>query len=204
MTLSRELVPNLPLAGDELARLILADAQALIDGDCMLSRSVAYGRCSYELRLTIHVDNPAFPLSESSFRSRRRATQEVSADAALSAVESHPLVAPTSADAFLSASERHRDMESPNAARVAQGLPVTVVTRESSGRHAEKSVMYPVDYADGANPPPIDADVSAHEAARLGIPDSTSVKAQMEDAVATADALAIIAAVDTVGEDVPV
>ena len=87
MPTSNEIVANTPLAGHELARLILADAQALVESDCMLTASIAYGRCSYELRLTLHMDNPAFPLSESSFKSRRRSVQEVQADPAV--VESY-------------------------------------------------------------------------------------------------------------------
>lgn len=183
--ISSETVANTPLAGHELAKLILADCVAMIESDCMLTSSVAYRRCSYELRLTLHMDNPAFALSESRFSSKKRSVQEIQADDSLAAVELHPLAQPTSEESFLSSTERHREMDSPNAVRIQQGLPIAVITRDSSGHHIEKSVQYPSDYADGALSEPVDKDVTEEESAKLGLTDNGSKRAKIAAKVET-------------------
>lgn len=202
--LANETIANTPLAGHELAKLILADVEAMLADDCMLTASVAYRRCSYELRLTLHMDNPAFALSESRFSSRPRAAQAIAAEPALAAIELHPLAPPTSAESFLSATERHRDMESPNAVRIQQGLPIAVITRDSAGHHVEQQLRYPADYADDqpdATPPPSDTDVTADEAARLGITASPTARESALAAAEVADMLTDEATVIGAGSD---
>lgn len=171
----RELVPNPPLAGTDLAQIILRDVSDLLANDCMLTGHIAYHRVAYEVRVTLHMDNPAFPTSVSTMTSRPRSTAEIVADPSLEAIESAPpLEKPLTDEALVSASERHRDIRSANVARIEHGFPITLQHRNRDGHVEEEQVKYPSSVVEDEVVPPIDRDVSAEVAAALGVPEQVA------------------------------
>ena len=142
MPTQREMVSNRPLAGVDLAKIILADVQRMLDADGNLSGHIAYGRVSYQVRLTIHTDNPTSPKIKSSLVSRIPASNET--DERLQAIEAGPPpLADASENAYVADVETARTIDSPNKARVEFGLPVTVNSRAQDGRIEEHEVEYP-------------------------------------------------------------
>jgi len=56
---AREQAPKpTALRGDQLAKIMLADLHEVLSRDGMFSGFVTYRRPSYELRVTVHLDNP--------------------------------------------------------------------------------------------------------------------------------------------------
>ena len=141
---SRETVPNRALSGTELKRLILADTQAMLDGDGLLSPYIAYGRVSYSVTVRLHMDNPLTPESSTTRTSRTQATGAVAADSTLAAVEPAPLAGASDA-AVVSATRRTRTIDSPNAERLRTGLPVPVEVKQSDGTTHTETIQYPPD-----------------------------------------------------------
>src|SRR5438552_15397899 len=133
MPTSKDLVANRPLRSEELAKIVLADVERILDGSGFFRGQIAYGRVAYEVRITLHIDNPSYPTDLTVVRSKGRSIQEVEADPALAAIEPGPLK-DTSSEAFLSATEFHRDIQSPNAARVEHSLPITILRRDQDGQ----------------------------------------------------------------------
>jgi hypothetical protein len=200
-----EIVINRVLSMAELSAILRSDFAALLARDGLLSSSsMGVGRVSYEIRLTLHLANPAYPEHKAGLRSARRSVQEVAADPTLAAIESalplapaEPLCAvescglPRSAHdpdgayvdpdnpglyhqwedpppAALHAVERHRDIDSPNLARIQHQMPVTVETRGMDGRVEQKEVVYPKSIAEGEGPQPVDTDVTDAVRKELG------------------------------------
>jgi hypothetical protein len=161
---SKELVANRPLRGDELSKIILADAAEIISHDCMLTSRVAYGRVSYEIRVILHMDNPSFPTSEVVVRSRPAADDVVVARPELAVIEPPPPLKAAGADSYVSATERHRDIDSPNVSRIEHGLPITVIRPGfDTGGNAisvEEGVIYPPEVVKDVVKPPQDADIT--------------------------------------------
>jgi len=140
---SRELVSNKPLAGTELAQIILADAARILGDHGLLAGQSAYSRIAYDLRLTLHLDLPSMPTSVDHVTSRPRATDEIASNPSLAAIEAAPpLASPRSPDAILHAVEVSRDIQSPNLARVEHSLPIEVSVTGQDGHATERLVTY--------------------------------------------------------------
>jgi hypothetical protein len=134
MPSSRETVVNKALSGDELKLIILADAQRLVDNEGLLSPHIAFGRVSYVLRLTLHVDNPFIPDSTIEIATKR--------NSAIPVIEPPPLTDPSDA-AEVGAMELTRTIDSPNAERLREGLPVPVLTKQQDGTTITEQIKYP-------------------------------------------------------------
>lgn len=141
MTTNRELVPNRPLAGTELAKIILKDTQRMLAEDGLLSGHIAYGRVSYDITLRLHMDNPAFPESSAKAISQRRTTQELIDAPQESAVEPPPLAQP-SPEAVIIGHQTVRRIISPNQTRIEHGLPVTVQRKQQDGSIVDEQIQY--------------------------------------------------------------
>lgn len=156
MTPVREIVTNTPLSGAELKIILANDFLRLLQNEGMLQDYAAFGRCAYEIRLTLHTDNHMFPTTVSVQRSRPIArniiaggmvTEEgaVMAPAPqLTAIESMPLENP-SGDASMGATELHRSIDSPNAERLRNELPVPVMVDNQDGSKRPETIKYPKD-----------------------------------------------------------
>lgn len=175
MPTSREIVAQRPLAGAELAKIIVADVTNVLGQSGLLVGHIAYGRVAYEVRVILHMDNPAYPKDETVVRSKpypKDVTEGEHGSPQLAAVERLPL-RNVSPDAYLAADELHREIASPNAARVENGLPITVIRREQNSETREELVTYNKDAIEGQanpNPEPILTDVT--EAVRRELEDT--------------------------------
>src|SRR5271166_3137962 len=172
MPASAELVANKSLSGDELSRIILADTATLLANHGLLCSQMAFRRISYEVRLTLHLDLPSLPLAVETARSGR--TPALCHEAISTAL---PLPDASDAATFTS-DELHRVIASPNAARLEQGLPITVSTRDQDGHQTERKVQYPAAYPGVEMVPPTTTDVTDRTRAELGMPpDATDTAA---------------------------
>jgi len=161
MPTTKEIVSNRPLAGSELAKIILRDVARMMESNSLLSSQMAYSRIAYDLRLQLHLDLPSLPLSEDHARSR-----PPSSDEPPSGIESFPLA--DAPHAIHSATDLSRDIQSPNAERLRHGLPVTVETLGPDGHHREDQVEYPADHPALASvltpdPEPVDSTAAARK-----------------------------------------
>lgn len=142
MPTNRELVPNRPLAGTELAEIIRKDLDQMLRGDGLLSGHIAYGRVAYDLTLRLHMDNPAFPESVSKTASIKRTATELESAPHEAAIETPPLAKPLTAEALPLAHRIVRRIVSPNATRIEHGLPVTVQRRQLDGSVVDEQIHY--------------------------------------------------------------
>jgi hypothetical protein len=172
MPTSKELVSNKPLQGLELAEIIRADVNRMLEGSGFLAGQVAYSRIAYEVRLTLHLDLPSMPSAIDSTRSRTQAADLVRERPGLAALEpSMPLAAP-SADALLSSIEIQREITSPNLARVEHSLPIEVEVMGQDGHVREQLVTYhasDVGMRDDDFPQPDLTDVTPAQRRELGL-----------------------------------
>jgi hypothetical protein len=164
---SAELVSNKPLSGTELGNIIRKDVDRLLADDSMLGSLVAYGRVSYEVRVTLHMDNYSYPTHVTSVHSRRAAKDQPD----LTAIESGLPLAKPSPTSIVSAHETHRDITSPNVSRIEHGLPVEILRRDGAGQTQSESVHYPPDIADSKGPAPITRDLSDEVRAGYDLPE---------------------------------
>src|SRR2546429_7494529 len=118
MPISNERVPNRPLSGLELAKIIQKDVQDILSRDGMFTNNIAFARVSYEVRVSLHLDNPVYPEHISTTLSRPASKQQVEAQPELAAIETSPLKDPLSVEELIASEERHREIQSPNMARV--------------------------------------------------------------------------------------
>lgn len=174
MPASHERVPNRPLSGRELGEIIKKDAAALVDRDGMFNNNIAYGRVSYELRITMHVDNPIYPEHISKVLSKRASIQEVEAKPELASIEIPPLAEPSEEDTVVSL-ERQRTIASPNAARVEHDMPLIMgghATELQPDGTFDKKIKYTGDKPDPASVGNItsDKDVSESQRSAYGLP----------------------------------
>ena len=178
MPTSKELVANRPLRGDELSKIVLADVSDVLNRDCMFTSRVAYGRVAYEVRITLHMDNPTFPQSTTILGSKPRSDNEVERQPELGAIQGRPPLPQPSAESYASVVERHRDIDSPNATRIEHGLPISVVrTGHDTGGNpisVEEGVVYPPESVEGMTPEPVDTDLTriAKQAWASGTPEN--------------------------------
>ena len=170
MPTSREIVANKALSGSELSRIILSDAATLLEGHGLLSGQMAFARVAYELRLTLHMDNPSLPKSLDAVRSRPRSDNDIAANPALAAIEAVLPLAQPSPSAIFTSDELHREIQSPNVARLEHSLPIDVAVRDADGHTIEHQVSYPADYP-GMDPvPPTLTDVTDLARVELKMP----------------------------------
>lgn len=163
-------VPNTPLSGGDLRKIMLRHFEDLLANEGLLSEYLAYGRVAFSIVLRMHMANPHHPQSEIEFTSRRIARNIVSHDPALAAIESPPLAHPTpaAADSVVSATERVVRIDSPNAERLRHGLPVSVERRQLDGTKIVEKVVYPPDASIGEGNVET-RDVTAATAERWGV-----------------------------------
>ena len=117
MPLSSETIANRPLSGTELKERIKADVEMILNRDGIFSPYLAYGKLAYTITIDFQLSNPMMPKHKIEF--------EVGE------------VDPTSADSI--GLELKREITSPNAERVALGLPVKV--HSTSGHTTD--ITYP-------------------------------------------------------------
>lgn len=155
-----EIVTNKPLTGAELAKLILADFERLLLNDGLLSPNLAYGRITYEITLTKHMDNFMLPTDRSFIVSRKLND---------SPVEDGPTLKDPSSEAILDAQRITRTIDAPNMERVRTGIPVPVEVRQQDGTMTTEKIYYPVpeDLGEGNIK---SEDVTDEVRTRLGLP----------------------------------
>ena len=168
MTTSKEVVAQRPLAGRELSKIILDDCSDMLQQNGYLTGQIAFSRVSYEVRIVIHADNPAYPVDTTMRSSKPRPRDITAVKPELAAIEPGPKLVAPSKDAIISAVERNRAIESPNAARVEHSLPMTILRQGQDGHLKEEKLTYNKDMLEGQpnpNPPPIDTDIAERLAA---------------------------------------
>jgi hypothetical protein len=52
---------ELPLRGDELAKIVLIDVADILSHDPRLSPQISYCRLSYNVRVELRIENPVYP-----------------------------------------------------------------------------------------------------------------------------------------------
>ena len=140
----RETVPNSPLSGGDVKKIILRHFEDLLANEGLLSEHIAYGRVAFTLSLALHMANPMHPQSRIAYDSRPVARNIVAHDPALAAIEPVPLANP-GPDSLVHASERTVHITSPNEERRRHGLPVMVERRQQDGTKTTEPVIYPPD-----------------------------------------------------------
>jgi hypothetical protein len=148
--ISSERVPNKPLSGTELIEITCRDVREVMQRDGMFSEYMAYGRVAYTVTIRYHLANPINPEHEVKVRPKPRPGEE--------AIEGAPPLRDIDGEDAVIAIERYREIVSPNAARIANNLPITVVTHQDG-----KMVTRQVKYDPGMVPPqpaPVDRDLS--------------------------------------------
>jgi hypothetical protein len=136
MPSGKETIVNRALSGGELKRIIMSDAQRLVDNEGLLSEHIAFGRVGYTLTLRIHVDNPSVP--DSTIASNTQFNK------AIPVIEPAPLLDP-SPSAEVGAMELERKIDSPNAERLREGLPIPVLVRQQDSTTTIENIIYPPD-----------------------------------------------------------
>lgn len=139
---SKEIVSNKSLSGIELSKIILADTARMLEGNGLLSGHMAFGRISYDLTLVLHLDLPQMRESTDAVRSRPRSDDEVKANPAVAAIEAEPPLESPSDGAVVDGSEMHRDIDSPNLARIEHSLPIEVTVMGQDGHQREQLIEY--------------------------------------------------------------
>ncbi len=135
MPASHERVPNRPLSGLEAAQIIEKDVHNILSRDGMFSSNIAYGRLSYEVRVTVHMDNPMYPEHVATVLSRPAGVNVIPTNPQLAALENVPLAdgengkPPLTDSETMFSQEIHREIASPNMARVEGGMPIKIEKR---------------------------------------------------------------------------
>lgn len=130
MPLSSETIANRPLSGSELKARILEDVRAVLARDGIFADYLAYGKISYRLLIEFQLSNPMMPKHGIEFEVG--SLDEESPDAIALTLK--------------------REVTSPNAERVAMGLPVKV--HSASGNTSD--VVYPPEILTDRVEPPVE------------------------------------------------
>lgn len=151
MPASHERVPNRALSGSELAKIIKNKVNATIDRDGMFTSHIAYERVSFEVLVTVHMDNPSYPQHVSQALSIGPSKQEVAKDPNMAAIEPFPLSGNV-ADEVIFSQETKVVIESPNVARVENELPLLDQKVDlATGQLVNREIMYRGDMPDPAS-----------------------------------------------------
>jgi hypothetical protein len=129
MPASHERIPNRLLSGVELRTIILKDVQDILEKDGMFTNNIAFGRVAYEVRVSVHMDNPYYPEHVSTTLSRRASDQQIESNPGIDAIELGPLIEPLSDNDAVFSEERQRQIASPNLARAEHDLPIQIQKR---------------------------------------------------------------------------
>jgi len=130
------------LSGAELKEVLRADFNKLLDAEGMLADRVAYGRCAYAIRLTLHTGNVYWPESTIETVSDRRGSVADVVGEGRIIPEKLPLENPSGGSSF-GAQELSRSIDSPNAERLRTGMPVPVERRQADGTLITEHIKYP-------------------------------------------------------------
>jgi hypothetical protein len=157
-------VSNRPLSGIELRKIIQDDVEYILAQDGMLANHVAYSRAAYEVTLKLHLDNISYPEHTSKTSSRKASAQELEQDPSKEALESFPLKN-TTEESVKKGRERKREINSPNRARIENGIPIQAQVRQPDGTVETKDILYSTDdYPDDVRPDlPVDRDLEGTE-----------------------------------------
>lgn len=147
MPASHERIANRPLSGQELKEIILKDVARTLDRDGMFIQNIAYSRVSYEVRTTLHLDIMTMPEHISTTLSKAASKQESDAKPELKSIEAGPTLNNPSDDDVVDSVEVHREINSPNGARVEHDMPLPLGKIDvESGK--EKTITYEGDKPD--------------------------------------------------------
>lgn len=122
------------LSGHELAKIILADTERLLQNDGLLSNHIGFGRITYEIIIRKHMDNFMLP-TDTSFKISQKQNG--------TPIEDGPALKAPSKDAIVDAHRVTREINSPNAERVRMGLPVPVDVMQPDGTTTQEHITYP-------------------------------------------------------------
>jgi hypothetical protein len=142
-----EKVTNQPLSGTELKEILRQDFDKLLASDGMLADRVAYGRCAYHIRLTLHTGNVYWPESTVDCVSDRRGV----IDDEHVVPEKMPL-SPAPPDEHFAAHDLSRKIDSPNMERLRTGMPVPIQRKQADGTIITEHVKYPADALEQSEP----------------------------------------------------
>lgn len=129
MPASHERIPNRSLSGTELVQIIERDVHNILTRDGMFTNNIAFARVSYEVRVSVHLDNPIYPEHIAIVLSRPQSKQEIEKDPQLAAIEPSPLVEPLTEQETVFSEEMHREIASPNMARIEHEIPLIIEKR---------------------------------------------------------------------------
>lgn len=127
------------LTAAEIVKLLDADYERLKQEFGELHSGAAYGRISWKIRIELGIARAFDPKPFIEQRSRRIASNVVSENAALAAVEPHPL---PDADGVASV-ELERRVNSPNLERIRNGIPIPTTVTQRDGTHTIEPITYP-------------------------------------------------------------
>ena len=143
MPASSERVPNSPLSGHELVEIIKKDVADILGRDGLFTSNIAFPRVSYEVRVSVHMDNPMCPKHETVIQSRIASKQQVAANPELASIETPPLAEPLTESETVFSEETTRQVASPNMARIEAGLPIQIDKRNpDTGFMERKDIKY--------------------------------------------------------------
>lgn len=146
-----ERVPNKGLTGQEVKEIILRDVRRILERDGLFTQNISFSRVSFETRVSIHLDNPMYPEHVSITLSRPPSKQEVAANPALASLEAPPLEGTTESE-FVFSEELHREIASPNMARVEHELPIQIEKKNlDTGQIETKEVHFTGDTPEPAS-----------------------------------------------------
>lgn len=134
MPASHERVPNKPLSGTELMKIMENDVANTLRRDGMFSQNLAYGRVSYEIRISMHLDNYMYPEHVSVTLSKKASKQQIEANPELEALLAPPIEDETE-QAIIVSQEVQAQILSPNVARIENDLPLTIAKRDMDTGH---------------------------------------------------------------------
>lgn len=141
MPTKNETVPNRPLAGHELRNILINDFTKMLDSDGMFQPHMGYSRVAYEISYRLQLDNPLFPEHKGK-RVSRDPARNIPPNDIVKKIEAPPLKGDTN-NVETVGLKRERVIDSPNKARLENGLPVTInkINRQT-GATEEKQVQY--------------------------------------------------------------
>lgn len=178
MALKSDQLPNRMLNGEEIRKIAVQHLDQLLSTDCMFLRQAAYRRCAMKITATFHFGSPS---GDYAVELSPRLGSELSRQLPLTPVEGEMTV--------LRALEREVSLENPNLQRVAHGLPITITERKPPepvvAAHpipgeVPEAILNPFPTVvtqeiryhpeNFERPPePVDTDVTAREATKLGL-----------------------------------
>ena len=164
MPLSTETIPNKPLNGEELKRVILDNVRQRLDSDCFFNATIAYTRCAFSFTITVH---GAGLQQAVEVRSRTKAAGAIEGEAPLENVEEN--------DSQFTALQRDVKVDSPNLTRIHHGMPITTQVKQpppTANDPFPSFELQKITYEPGDHPPlaePKDTDVTEEAAKKLGV-----------------------------------